>query len=147
MPVIAKAAAGLLTAAILLSGGATGAFANEPVAGAEETVAVEETATVITQADVDAAKAAFKQAQNDARISEKQARAAAAAEEKAQLALIKKTKGTAKKAAQKQLQIIRKANHAELKSLVSSNRAAVNAAKSEYQQIAAAFEAQENAAL
>ncbi|EMY34308.1 hypothetical protein D477_010411 [Arthrobacter crystallopoietes BAB-32] len=127
MSVISKAAAGILTAALLLSAGATAASASETGTVSDGAVVVEETVTLITQADVDAAHAAFKQAQADARTSEKQARTAAAA--------------------QKQLLTIRKANQASLKKLIADNRAEVSTAKAEYQRIAEAFEAQETAAL
>jgi hypothetical protein len=136
-------AAGFLTVGFLFGGTAV-ASAVEPVVGTDPSI-VEVAPTLITEADVAAAHAAFKQAQIDAKASEKKAAATAKATEKAEQAKAKLAKGKAKKAAQAEVKVLKKSNQTALKALKAANRVLVNDAKAVYQELAAAYEAQQEA--
>ncbi|WP_026535833.1 hypothetical protein [Arthrobacter sp. H14] len=140
MTVITKVAAGVLTAGLLF-GGSSAAFAVEPVVSGP--VVSEPAPVLITEADVAAAHAAFKQAQVDARTAERQTRVAARAAEKVAGDQVKLVKGKAKRGAQAGVKALRAGNHAALKALKAENDVLVDAAKAAYQQVAAAYEAQQ----
>lgn len=145
MSAITKAAAVILVSGLLTGASATAVFANETAPDGNVTVVDApdaEAPAPVTQAEVDAAFAVFKQAQADALVAEKLAHVTARAQEAAALQLAKDTKGTAKKAAQDQVHALRAANHLALKELKAANNVTVDAAKAAYQEIAALCETQ-----
>lgn len=141
---IRQTAATVLAASLLLGAGTTAASAFETVPGTTEPVLSDVAPVVITEADVAVSHAAFKQAQVDAQAVEQLFKAESDAAEKAAQDAAKLVKGKATKDAQAQVQALRAANQAGLKALKAENDVVVNAAKAAYQEVAAAYEAQQS---